>query len=522
MRDRFEFLLDLLPCPPGRAAPNRNAPAFLPLPKNRRHPPFTFQESPPLRILVSFGAEDPRRLSVPTVKALLPPPDRLTGDVEITLVQGGLNRDSLEKIMNDAGCSVTVRRDVPNLREELARFDLVVTHFGLTAFEALRAGAQVILLSPTAYHERLARRSGFISMGIRRRGISRLRRLIYTESPRGNCRAVNYTGLNALTDRFLKLTERYGLDTGEIGSLGALSADAVPRISRSCPLCGAAPSVSPRASARFPGRTYRRCFRCGMVFMLRSGPPPIEYETAYFFEQYREQYGKTYLEDFPYLKHAGKLRLERIRDALPPSPESGEERDKPKLLDIGCAYGPFLAAAKEEGFSPFGIDPAEDAVRFVRQELNLPAYRRFFPDLPEEIARPESFTVITLWYVIEHFEDPRKALQAVFRLLKPGGVLAFSTPSVSGISGRKSLRNFLEKSPGDHWTIWDPRRVSRLLARYGFKVKKITVTGHHPERFPLGNALNAEKQGAAYRILGGLSRLCGLGDTFEVYAVKRR
>jgi SAM-dependent methyltransferase len=262
-----------------------------------------------------------------------------------------------------------------------------------------------------------------------------------------------------------------------------------------------------------------------MVYMLRPTPPPIEYETDYFFGFYKKQYGKTYLEDFPQLIRAGKERLERIGALLERSGGPGERR----LLDIGCAYGPFLAAARDAGFLPLGIDPAPDAVRYVREELHIPALRGFFPlspeDLPPEpegrdLSRDQGFRVISLWYVIEHFEDPRRVLGEIFRLLAPGGVLAFSTPSFSGISGRKSPRLFLEKSPPDHWTIWTPRRCGRLLAAHGFRVKKIVITGHHPERFPLAGRFAADKRGWAYRFLFLLSRIFRLGDTFEVYAVK--
>jgi 2-polyprenyl-3-methyl-5-hydroxy-6-metoxy-1,4-benzoquinol methylase len=193
-----------------------------------------------------------------------------------------------------------------------------------------------------------------------------------------------------------------------------------------------------------------------------------------------------------------------------------------KILDIGCAYGPFLQAAQEAGFfMTIGLDPAESAVQYLKDRLSLFALKGFFPDDcrigPGNLSfwEAEYFDVITMWYVIEHITDVQRALKTVAALLKKGGVFAFSTPSPSGISGRKNLQAFLEKSPADHRTIWDPRRVKRLLDNAGFDVKKIVVTGHHPERFS-----------SRMRFLGvgpllKISRLFGLGDTFEVYAVKR-
>lgn len=40
-------------------------------------------------------------------------------------------------------------------------FDIVFTHFGITAYEALAAGCWPILLNPTQYHEDLATQEGF-------------------------------------------------------------------------------------------------------------------------------------------------------------------------------------------------------------------------------------------------------------------------------------------------------------------------------------------------------------------------
>jgi 2-polyprenyl-3-methyl-5-hydroxy-6-metoxy-1,4-benzoquinol methylase len=250
-----------------------------------------------------------------------------------------------------------------------------------------------------------------------------------------------------------------------------------------------------------------------MIYMFRLSPPPIEYGRDYFFDQYRNQYGKTYLEDFPHLVELGKARLHHIRSLG----RGGGGR----LLDIGCAYGPFLAAACEAGYQPAGIDPAEDAAAYVRKTQGLPVVSGFFPqDLPPELARPGSLGVVTLWYVIEHFPEPRRILARIAELLEPGGVLAFSTPSGTGISARVSRRRFLERSPADHWTIWTPGACRKLLRLLGFQVRKIVSTGHHPERFPLGGGLRTSSRGLLYGLCLRISQIFRLGDTFEVYAVK--
>jgi len=80
------------------------------------------------------------------------------------------------------------------------------------------------------------------------------------------------------------------------------------------------------------------------------------------------------------------------------------------------------------------------------------------------------------------------------------------------------MRRFLENSPGDHFTIWSPRMVRKALGLAGFNVKKIIVSGHHPERFPLFGKFAKNKKSPLYWLLLAVSKIFSLGDTFEVYA----
>ena len=290
------------------------------------------------------------------------------------------------------------------------------------------------------------------------------------------------------------------------------------RLSVSCPVCGN--NADPRCIARYADRTVAQCPLCGITYILFQIAEPKVYSRSYFFDEYQAQYGKTYLEDFQSIKNQGLLRLARIASAgksLLRNRPSGEK----SILDIGCAYGPFLSAAKDNGWSPFGTDISEDAVNFVRDTLGIPAVQSAFP-APDakDFLSGRRYDAVTLWYVIEHFMDLDPVLRRIGKLIVPGGILALSTPSASGVSGRFSAEKFYRESPLDHFTVWDPRTVSRQLERYGFKVVKIVSTGHHPERFPF---MRGKKRGRASAIiLGAISRIFALGDTFEVYAIKNR
>ena len=51
-----------------------------------------------------------------------------------------------------------------NLKETLYKYDLIVTHYGLTAFEANSAGCAVILAATSRLHEKLSKSYGFCTL----------------------------------------------------------------------------------------------------------------------------------------------------------------------------------------------------------------------------------------------------------------------------------------------------------------------------------------------------------------------
>jgi len=506
-RDNFDFLIDMLiPEKLGNPRANIASPALLFKNSTTNHTrTFGTHKHEPMRILVSFGQEDSANLGIKVVQKLSKM--NKNNDWEITLVKGELSNYKEQITMNN----ICVRDSIPNLAEHLGEYDLVITHYGLTAYEALFAGTYVLLAHPTPYHRKVANAAGFETF-TGKNFTQRREQRKKNQNLSSLCSCGSWLENKTLTDLINSFS---------------------PRVNRHCPVCG---ETSPnKSTARFCDRTYRKCEKCGIIFMDRMNPPPIEYEKEYFFESYKKQYGKTYLEDFDNIKTAGKQRLKFINKNLT---TENTEKKRFSLLDIGCAYGPFLAAAREEGFSPFGIDPAEDAVRYVQEKLNIPAIHGFFP-LTDSSLRiefsstapcsllsatcstfPALFDAVTLWYVIEHFTDCASVLSEIKKLLKLNGVLAFSTPSFSGISGRSNRKRFLSASPADHYTVWAPKMCKKALSLAGFKVKKIVIAGHHPERFPLLDKFADNKKSFIYRLLLSISKIFGLGDTFEVYAVK--
>jgi len=424
-------------------------------------------------------------------------------NASITIVTGALSSEVYHYEYNTFANVAVIAEKIEDLKNKLCNYDIIVTHYGLTAFEALYAGCAVALLHPSRTHKACARNSGFYSIPVFKGFKARIPKII------NKSRAV---------------AKKYNLLEEQKQSFADFIASLTPQTYRNCPVCGSTKSSAHKVISRSMDKTYRRCPLCKTIYMERLTPPAIEYNADYFFSGYKAQYGKTYLEDFPALREAARRRLLVIKEIAEPL-KNNAQKDAPlknsiRFLDAGCAYGAFLSCVKEEGFECEGIDPVKEAADYVAANTGVKVHTGTFPEvLKTKRFKNGSFDVLTMFYVIEHFTDCKAAVKAAADLLKKGGVFAFSTPSYSGVSGRFLRKKFFDSSPADHRTIWSPYSAKKVLTLFGFKIKKIIVTGHHPERFPIAGHYIKNKN-FLYNVFMIISRIFNLGDTFEVYAVK--
>ncbi|MDC7221354.1 MAG: methyltransferase domain-containing protein [Spirochaetales bacterium] len=430
-------------------------------------------------LLISFGGEDPAELTEPTVREILKTTSHQAED--LIVVQGPMAKDFTLPV------GVRLVKNPPNLAPLFKESKLVITSFGLTPYEAERAGVPVILINPAEVHEKVSPMGGFRSLGIGQKGISKIG-AFFKEG-----RMPSLSGENRDLPLVASLISRLG--------------DA-PQAH--CPLCGkrANPVIK-----RFSDRSFYHCGDCDNYYLVNWNREEEVYDRDYFFDKYKAQYGKTYLDDFNNIKRVSKVRLAEVKAFLKVN------KDNPPLLtDLGCAFGPFLAAAQEEGFQCRGVEINDDGAAWIEENLKIPVIRGSLED--ENVIhrlRETPGDVTTLWYVIEHFGAQKELLGNINKSLKIGGVLAFGTPSGKGISARKSLFAFLEASPADHYVIYTPRGARKILSRHGFKVLKVKSVGHHPERFA---SWVGKKGSFTYNALMLISRWFSLGDSLEIYAVK--
>ncbi len=466
-----DYIIDMLPRIRG-SAPNYHSYRLLPLPHLSSPLPRRNEGSPSL--LVRIGGAPGDQLARQVVSQLLRRGSWEPSSITVLLSCPAILEFPIKTLLPS-----------PQLREKLHRYDLVITSFGIMALEAVAAGCAVLLINLSPYHARLAHTMGFYCLG---RSAGALRRL-----PQA------LTKLHKISQSSQKVREQLFPQSQAI-ELPALLQMVAQSSAKLCPLCKDRES---RAVARFVDRTYRRCQHCQLLFMHSHSSRSPNYNRNYFEEDYRVQYGKSYLEDYAAIYRIGVERMRIIQQLVPAATEK-------TLLDVGCAFGPFLEAARDHGFQPWGIDLSSEAVEYVQRVLHLPAVCSNFLSFVPPADSAEHFAVISMWYVIEHFSDLGAALTKAGSLLRPGGLLAIATPNGQSWAMRRSCQRALAESPVDHYTILEPRRIAAQLERYGFRVAKIVIHGHHPERYPI----------YLRPVVPLLSPLLALGSTFSFYAYR--
>ena len=546
--DLCDCLLDIIPSY-GIARPaNISDPSYVTLPKNKRTLPQIKSRGEIKHILVTAGGEDPADLAVPAALAF----SNFCEDITATAQNPAAAE---ERVKSSPHCrNIKFVPPIHNLREQLYKYDLVVTHYGFTAFEALAAGCAVILLGTTPLHVQLAEKYGFVCIPSseidKESADSALSdvNLLYPSSPLTNEGKANSSksspdapkkSLTSLVKNLAK-GRRFVCPVclGEPPASG--SSNQQPSSSQASKPSSASQGASPKTKiawkgyedlivARTPSRTFRRCKNCGIIYISWTADEQnVAYDEKYFFESYKKQYGKTYLEDFASIKAQCIRRISIIDFIYRGSGKTFRKAVTPSVLDVGCAFGPYMDAANDSGWQVYGTDISKEAVSYIQETLHYPAVCASFPafDSSAEFGIAK-FDAVTMWYVIEHFQNVDEVLRSVAKLLKKGGVFAFSTPSAAGVSAKFNTRAFYKASPSDHFTIWEPSKTASILKRYGFKVVKIVSTGHHPERFPL-IAKQIKKSGKIkstdlrYALYAFASRFFELGDTFEVYCKKEK
>jgi len=137
-----------------------------------------------------------------------------------------------------------------------------------------------------------------------------------------------------------------------------------------------------------------------------------------------------------------------------------------KILDIGCAGGAFLKAAKDLGFEGSGVEPSAWLCAKGKELYTLDLRPG---ELGQQGFRKSSFSMATLWDVLEHVGHPGTLLDEIHDILETDGLLIINVPDYDSLA-RRWLGKFWPFFLSVHLFYFTPDTLGRLLGRHGFRV----------------------------------------------------
>ncbi|MCX7997676.1 MAG: class I SAM-dependent methyltransferase [Leptospiraceae bacterium] len=156
------------------------------------------------------------------------------------------------------------------------------------------------------------------------------------------------------------------------------------------------------------------------------------------------------------------------------------------FLDIGCAFGGFLARTKEFGFTPFGVEISSYAAEYAKKR-GIQVYSGNFLD----IDLPENFfQVITLVEVLEHLPYPEKVFDKLVKILAKGGLLLIQTANFNGKQAKEEGSKYHYYLPG-HLYYYSDSLLIEILKERGIQDFKI----YYGVDFPLLAKLQKSRGG---------------------------
>lgn len=130
-----------------------------------------------------------------------------------------------------------------------------------------------------------------------------------------------------------------------------------------------------------------------------------------------------------------RVKTEQVRDFF--HPVVNILKDSKTILDIGCGDGVhwnYLKKIEKIEIDYTGVDVSSQAVNYLKNHAGNDEGNFFVMDACKLDFMDNSFDAVFAYGVIGYTDDPRKAMEEIFRICKPGGLIGIFSPEISGIS----------------------------------------------------------------------------------------
>ncbi|MSR71083.1 MAG: class I SAM-dependent methyltransferase [Candidatus Taylorbacteria bacterium] len=155
---------------------------------------------------------------------------------------------------------------------------------------------------------------------------------------------------------------------------------------------------------------------------------------------------------------------------------------KGKLLDVGAATGFFIKMAGNRGWEAEGVEISDYAASQARAN----GHKVKTGSLSSIVTPPETYSVITMFDVFEHFNDPEKELKIAHKSLSKEGLIMINTPNSGSLYAKLLGKNWHLLVPPEHLFLFNQKSLGIMLERVGFKV---IMTSNIGKKFTLSYIL---------------------------------
>lgn len=186
--------------------------------------------------------------------------------------------------------------------------------------------------------------------------------------------------------------------------------------------------------------------------------------------------------DFKPLHDINPLRLDYIAQRAHGLPGRS-------ALDVGCGGGILAEAMAAAGATVTGIDLSDKALAVAqlhRLESGVAVDYQLVSAEALAAERPGSFDIVTCMEMLEHVPQPLSTVAACATLVKPGGLVVFSTINrnlkayVFAVIGGEYLLRLLPRGTHDYARFIKPSELSAFARRAGLEADDLTGMTYNP------------------------------------------